>query len=242
MPTVLITGATDGIGHMLAKLYAGRNDRLILVGRRPMDALDDPLFTPETYVQADLSQPQAPATIKAFLGAHNLTQLDLLVHNAGLGYYGTVTDQPTDNITALIDVNYRTPVALTHALVPYLKGGRVAFVSSVATAMPTPDYAVYTATKAALDAFAHNLRMELAPDVDVTLVHPGATRTGMHQKANMPGDTSKYPSAAEVAAAIQRAIDSGTNQTAIGFVNKALRFVVGQFPRLIDTAMKGSSK
>ncbi len=243
MPTVLITGATDGIGYALAQLYAARGDRLVLVGRRPLDALNDPFFTPQNYIAADLATPKAPKNVASFLEAQSITHINLLIHNAGLGYFGPIADQSAENIITLTAVNFRAPVLLTHKLLPYLKGGKVSFVSSVATAMPTPDYAVYTATKAALDAFAHNLRMELALDnIDVTLIHPGATRTGMHAKANMPGDNSKYTPAAEVAAAIQRTLDSHASGATVGAVNKVLRFVGNNFPRLVDTMMKGSRK
>lgn len=243
MPTVLITGATDGIGYALAQRYAARGDRLVLVGRRALATLDDPLFTPDTYIQADLAAPTAPETVAAFLDAAGIPRLDLLVHNAGLGYYGPLAEQPAADIITLTDVNFRAPVLLTHRLLPYLRGGKVGFISSVATAMPTPDYAVYTATKAALDAFAHNLRLELAPDgIAVALIHPGATRTGMHAKANMPGDNSNYAPAEAVAAAIQATLDRNTPQATIGLANTLLRFAGNSFPKLVDTMMKGSRK
>jgi short-subunit dehydrogenase len=80
--------------------------------------------------------------------------------------------------------------------------GTAAFVSSVHSVLPTPDFAVYTATKAALDGFARNLRIELRGDVDVLLLWPGPTRTGMHAKSGMPA-ASIHPArqmAVEVAA------------------------------------------
>ncbi|MEO0560944.1 MAG: SDR family NAD(P)-dependent oxidoreductase, partial [Chloroflexota bacterium] len=242
MATVMITGATDGIGYALAKLYAARGDRLILVGRRALDTLDDPFFTPDNYCRTDLAEPDAPEHITAFLTEHSIATLDLVIHNAGVGFVGELTEQTSENVMTLVNVNFRAPVMVTHALIDQLRGGRVAFVSSVATAMPAPDYAVYNAAKSALDGFVTNLRTELHPyDIGVTLIHPGATRTGMHAKANYQGDTSKFTSPAEVAAAIQRTLDAENDAAVIGFVNKALRFVGTTFAGAVDTAMRRSN-
>ena len=92
-----------------------------------------------------------------------------------------------EDIENLIHVNLRAPVTLTHALLPRLKAakGKIVFISSVISNMPCPDYAVYGATKSAIDSFARNLRIELEGIVSVQAIHPGATRTGMHAKMGL---------------------------------------------------------
>ena len=246
MTTILITGATGGIGYALAQRYHQRGARLILVGRRDPATLDADFFTPDRYCQADLSRADAAERVTDFLDAQNITAIDILVHNAGLGYYGELTEQPSANVSQLVAVNLRTPVALTHALHPHLlaaDSGQVVFISSVAAAAPTADYTVYAATKAALDGFAKNLRIEFGDTITVQLIHPGATRTDMHRKAGVPKNalnTAKYPPPEHVAEKILNAIDSRHGQVTIGWSNKILRWAGTHAARLVDSVMKRS--
>jgi len=90
--------------------------------------------------------------------------------------------------------------------------GRVIFIGSVAAALPAPDYAVYGATKAALEGFARSLRVELRGRVGVQVIHPGATRTGMHAKAGAPLERmgwTDFPPPERAARQIVRAIAGG---------------------------------
>jgi short-subunit dehydrogenase len=116
----------------------------------------------------------------------------------------------------------------------------VVFISSVVSSLPAPEYAVYAATKAALDSFAYNLRIELGDEVAVQLIHPGATRTDMHRKAGIPPermDTSKFPPPEQVAAQIADAIERGKPQVAIGATNKLMRWAGRNAAKLVDTVM-----
>ena len=226
MATVLITGATSGIGLALARRYAAQGDRLVLVGRRDPATLDAAFFTPARYCRVDLAAPTCADEIAAWLDAQAIPTLDVLVHNAGLGFVGAIGDQPAADINTLIDVNLRAPVLLTRRLLPRMAAqGRIVFISSLAAVMPTPDYAVYSATKAALDAFAANLRLEMQAQrrpVHVQVIHPGATRTEMHAKSGLPARRSRtgFADPDAVAAAIQRAVARGRRQQTIGAANR----------------------
>lgn len=235
--TVLITGATDGIGQALARHYAGsilwqRPVRLVLIGRRPLDELDDPLYTPDSYCCVDLSQADCADQIAAWLDAHHIDTIDLLINNAGTGFVGPVTQQRAENIRQLVAVNLIAPIALTHRLLPRLDRGhgKLVYIGSVAAALPAPRYAVYAATKAALAGFVRNLQIELAatPEtraITAQIIHPGATRTGMHAKSGVTRaqvDWEKYPPAAAVAARIARAIGRRRRTTTIGWTNRIL--------------------
>lgn len=160
-PVVLITGASDGIGRALSRIYRARGARVIGVGRRPAAMVSPDLRS--DYCRVDLAQPFAAALIAEFLRQHGVGRLDLLVHCAGIGSYGAVDAQTPEEIDALLNVNLRAPIMLTYALLPRLMAGRgrVVFVGSVVAALPAPDYAVYGATKAALEGFARGLREEL---------------------------------------------------------------------------------
>lgn len=209
--TVLITGVTDGIGRALAEHYAAAKAQVIGVGRWPSPPSG--LLTSGAYCQADLARPEAAGAISLFLDERGINRLDVLIHNAAVGWYGPIAEQSAAAIAEALAVNLRAPIALTHALLPRVTAahGVVAFVSSVHAALPTPDFAVYTATKAALDGFARNLRIEQAGVVDVLSLWAGPTRTGMHAKSGVPAGRLKVErfatpeaTAAGIAAAIAR--------------------------------------
>lgn len=241
--TILITGATDGIGLALARLYAQQGHRLILHGRRPLDILSDPLFTPESYVRADLSAHDAAARIAAFCDVHGIEHLDLLIHNAGTGYYGPAAAQSAESVDQVLAVNLRAPIAITHALLPRVIAvrGKIVFVSSVVTAVPGPDYAVYTASKAGLEGFARSLRVELNGAAAVQVVRPGATRTGMHAKLGLGQETlawEKFPPASAAALRIANSISKNKAAETVGLSNRALYFAGRNGRFFIDPLMR----
>jgi short-subunit dehydrogenase len=236
--TILITGATDGIGLALARAYYARGERLVLLGRRDISSLDHAIFTPANYCRVDLAQPYCAQIVQQFLQLQQIDQLDLLIHNAALGAYGPVAQQTPQSIQALIAVNLRAPVALTHALLPMLRQprGKLVFISSVVSALPGPQYAVYGATKAALDGFARSLRTEMRGSVGVQLIYPGATRTGMHRKSGVPASMrwERFPPAERVAAQIVRAIDSPREAVVIGAGNRLLQLAGRHAANMVD--------
>jgi len=131
------------------------------------------------------------------------------------------------------------PIALTHALLPALwrARGTIAFIGSVAAALPVPEYAVYGATKAALAGFARSLRVELAGQVTVRVIHPGAIRTALHAKSGLavaPAAWRRYPPPERVAAQVVRAIERGPATMALGPANRALRFAGRHGAGIVD--------
>jgi short-subunit dehydrogenase len=222
--TILITGATDGIGLALAQHYHRQGARLILIGRRPLAELDPHFFDKANYCQSDLVDPQAARLIVQFLQAQQIEQIHRLFQNAGVGYVGPIAAQSAASIRQLVDVNLAAPVALTHTLLPWLRPvrGKVIFISSVAAGLPAPDYAVYGAVKAALDGLARNLRIELGDALSLQVIHAGATRTGMHRKAGVdPGrmDWTRFPPAEDVAAKIALAAERNRAEVTLGAFN-----------------------
>lgn len=237
--TILITGASDGIGKALALRYQVHGTRLVLIGRRPLAELDPAIHGSEAYCQADLSQPDSSQRILDWLTDRQIDRIDRLIHCAGIGYYGSLEQQSAASIRALIDINLRAPVGLTHALLPRVAvaQGRIVFISSVAAGLPAPDYAVYAASKAALEAFATNLRVELEGRVRVQIIAPGATRTAMHARSGAPLAQlgwSRFPSAELVAQQIERAIERGAGSTTIGIGNRLARLSGRHLGALVD--------
>jgi short-subunit dehydrogenase len=237
LSTVLITGASDGIGLALARAYQARGVRVLAVGRRNHPALHAELHG--DYGRVDLAQPYAAALVAAWLRQRGVARLDLLIHCAGIGTYGPVAQQSPQAIDALLDVNLRAPIGLTHALLPLLLAarGQVVFIGSVAAALPAPDYAVYGATKAALEGFARSLRLEVRQRVRVQVIHPGATRTGMHAKAGMPLTRigwQRFPPPEQVAQLIIRAVARGAPVATLGRSNRLLRWAGRHAGPLVD--------
>jgi short-subunit dehydrogenase len=244
--TVLLTGATDGIGLALARLYQARGDTLILTGRRAPDSLDPALFTPASYCRVDLALPYCADIVAQFVQARHISHIDLLIHNAGIGYFGATAAQSPQSIRDLVAINLRAPVALTHRLLPWLQRAprgqsRLVFISSVVSVLPCPDYAVYGASKAALDGFARSLRVELRPHTAVQVIHPGATRTGMHERSGAKLDRrrwERFPPPEHVVASIAHAIDREQDEVTIGTGNRLLQLGGRHIPGALDWLLR----
>lgn len=241
--TILITGATDGIGLALAEYYKVKQHNLILIGRRPFSDVPLSQFTVDNYCRADLSRPDCAATIGQWLNAHNISRIDWLIHNAALGYYGSTETQTVENTKSLVSVNLHAPISLTQKLLPYITqpDGKIVFVSSVASSLACPEYAIYGATKAALDGFARSLRIELKNSVQVQVIFPGATQTGMHAKSGLQKDVidwGKFPPADDVAHKIANAINGKKKSAVIGAGNRLMRFGGRYLAGLIDSSMR----
>jgi short-subunit dehydrogenase len=236
---VLVTGASDGIGLALARHYAARGARVYGIGRRVLLAADRQIFA--AYWRIDLVQPYAPQLLREALRRAQIERLDLLIQNAALGDYGTIAEQPTASIDALLAVNLHAPIALTHALVPLMStGGRIVYIGSLAAALPTPDYAVYAATKAALEGFARTLRVELRGQVLVQIIHPGATRTALHARSGAPLEQIgwwHFPSPERMVPELARAIDSRRALVTLGSGNRVLRLLGRYGGSIVDHAI-----
>jgi serine 3-dehydrogenase len=183
MKTVLITGATSGIGEACARVFAGAGWRVIGTGRRAerLAALADELgserFHPCIYdVRDDAARDAALAALPAaFRG------IDCLVNNAGLAV-GTSKAQDADLSawTTMIETNVTALASLTHKLLPELIGrrGSIVMLSSVAATYPYTGGNIYGGTKAFVRQFALGLRSDLSgTGVRVTSIEPGMVET-----------------------------------------------------------------
>jgi short-subunit dehydrogenase len=240
-PTILITGATDGIGLALARHYHAAGARLVLIGRRPADQLDPQVFTAERYCRVDLIQPFAAQLVAEFLRRQAIEALDLLIQNAGVGSYGSAASQSAESIDLLLATNLAAPIALTHTLLPLLvrARGKLVLIGSVAAVLPVPEYAVYGVSKAALAGFARSLRIEQRGQIEVQVIHPGATKTNMHRKIGAPLDRigwQRFPLPELVADQIVHAIERGPAVATLGGVNRLLRFAGRHAGGLVDWA------
>jgi uncharacterized protein len=173
--TVLLTGATGGLGPPIARALVERGVRLVLTGRRTdvLDALAGELHG--RAIAADLSQPGSVRELVVKAGA-----VDVLVSNAALPASGYLDDFTEEQIDRALDVNLRAPVVLTRLLLePMVRrgSGHIAIVGSLGGKAASPAAAIYSATKFGLRGFAHALREDLhGTGVGVSLVLPGPVR------------------------------------------------------------------
>lgn len=246
MQTILITGASDGIGHALAVRYAANGARVVGIGRRTFPASLAGSVAREDYCAIDLERSDAVDVMRAFLLMRNVARLDVVIHNAAVGWFGPCPEQSGASIDQMLQVNLHAPIVLTHLLLPWLRASRgvVVFVSSVHSALPTPEFAVYTATKAGLDGFARNLRLEERGTVDVVTVWPGPTRTNLHAKSGIPPErilADRYATPERVAAEVMASVDR-RRSGAIGRSNRLLRWVATHFEAPLDALMAAQAR
>lgn len=176
MPTALITGASGGIGSAIADALSPTHT-LLLAGRPSarLDAVAERLGA--TTWPLDLTDQDGMEA-----AAEVLSELDVLVHNAGVAYPGRVAESVPEQWRASFEVNVTGPVGLTLALLPALRAarGQVVFINSGSGLNVSPGLASYSASKFALRAFADSLRTD-EPLLRVTSIHPGRVDTEMQQ-------------------------------------------------------------
>lgn len=189
----LITGASSGLGEEYAIQLAPHVMEMVLVARRG-DRLaqlaegirDDYPEVTVTTITADLSDSSERAALLENLQNQELVP-DLLVNNAGLGDYGEFATAEWDKLEAMLRVNVEALTHLSHGLVPAMiecGRGAVINVSSLASLLPIPDFAVYAATKAYVTSFSEALRLELMDHgIPVLAVCPGPVHTGFGKVA-----------------------------------------------------------
>ena len=205
--TVLLTGATGGLGHAIARRLAAAGAQVVLSGRRAdvLAELADEIGA--EVAPSDLSDPRA---VQKLAAAH--AHVDILVANAGVPASGRLETYSTDQIERALLVNLHAPIMLTHALAPHMVqrgSGHIVFMSSLSGKTATAGSSLYNATKFGLRGFAGAMRAELhGSGVGVSTIFPGFIRdAGMFAdaKVTLPkGVGTKTPE--QVAAATLRAI------------------------------------
>jgi len=241
--TVLVTGASGGIGEAFARELSRRGAKLVLVARskEKLQALATELDNAYVVAQ-DLGA--AGAAQRVFDEVARLgVAVDMLINNAGFGRYGRFSELPLSEQRAEIDLNVVALVELTHLFMPVIEArtGGVILVASVAGYFPTPYLSVYGATKAFVLSFGEALWAEYRDrGVRVLTLSPGQTDTaffarageGLRQQAKAtPEDVATFG-----LAAFQRRMPSVVH----GRRNAFLQFLTRFFPR--ETLAKASAR
>ena len=177
--TVLITGATSGIGLSLVEQYILRGDRVIACGRskEKMSAIEERVYQSALFDVTNDASVQRAATL--------IDSIDILILNAGdCRYIDDVINFDSKSFADVISTNLTALGSLLGNFLPKVKqGGQVVFVSSSATILPFPRSEAYGASKAGVDYLANSLRLDLSQhNIGVTLVHPGFVSTPLTDK------------------------------------------------------------
>lgn len=186
--TVLLTGATGGIGRALALVLARAGARLVLVARdaAALEQLARALPAqglPHLWLAADLVEEKDRLRLRELCDD---SQVSLLVNNAGTSGLSFLEDSTFESIERQLTLNLAVPVLLTRLLLPQLLGQKEAAVVNIGSAFGSigyPGFSVYCASKFGLRGFSEALRRELA-DTGVRVLHvaPRATRTALNSE------------------------------------------------------------
>lgn len=242
----LVTGASSGIGELLAREAARRGHALALTARRGdrLQALAEELGGAEVIV-ADLADPAAPAGIAAALAAHGLS-VDVLINNAGLGQRGPVARIPLERQLAQVDVNVRALTELTVRLLPAMiarRRGGILNVASTAAFQPGPNMAVYYATKAYVLSFSEALHEELRPHgIKVSALCPGPTYSEFAERADMDRSELFKRFAGDAAKVARDGLDGLERNRAVnisGALNAVMATATRFGPRAVNRKLAG---
>ncbi len=243
LETVLITGASAGLGAEFAKLFAADGSNLVLVARR-LDRLDDLAGDLQKRrgigvraVARDLSQPGAAADLFKEL-ERDKVRIDIVVNNAGFGARGPFVELPVDLQMQMLQVNVVALTHLTRLFLPAMlergKGG-ILNVASTAAFQAGPGMSVYYASKAYVLHFTEGLAEELrGTPISVTCLAPGPTATEFATVANLQR-SRLFSSGVMNVEAVARAGHQGFRQGRLlvipGLKNRLLAFSVRLAPR-----------
>lgn len=251
METVLITGASFGIGYELAKIFAREKYNLILVARdlERLNQIKNELQNSDIKIfvfQKDLSKPEAPFELFDEINRNNL-QVDILINNAGFGLLGEFFDLDIKTQLEMIQLNITSLVHLTHLFLSQMisrKSGKIMNVASTAAFQPGPNMAVYYATKSFVLSFTEALNFELkSKGIIVTALCPGPTKTEFQKRARMENinlERSKlipYMSAEKVAQIGYKGLMKGKRVVIPGILNKLVTMIVKISPKTMVLAV-----
>ena len=201
MSNVLITGASSGIGHDMAEIFAEKKYDLVLVSRsiKKLEKIKDELEKEHGVkvlcFSTDLSKENSAEKVLGFT-EKNKIDIDILVNNAGVGLFGEHVDAGPDEISSMLHLNIISLAELSYFYGKKMKekgGGKILNVSSMAAYQPTPYFAAYGASKSFVLNFSEALAKELEDyNVTVTCLSPGPTNTAFFNTIDEKGSVTSH--------------------------------------------------
>ncbi len=178
--TVLITGASSGIGKATAEYFLSKGWNVAATMRSPEKIEDSALDAAMIYLRLDVTDPE---TIKSALSQtlEKFGRIDVLVNNAGYGLTGAIESLSMEQIKRQYDTNVFGLIAVTQAVLPTMRSqrsGAIVNISSIGGRIGFPFISAYHSTKWAVEGFSESLRFELRPfGIEVKIIEPGGIRT-----------------------------------------------------------------
>jgi NAD(P)-dependent dehydrogenase (short-subunit alcohol dehydrogenase family) len=177
-----ITGCSTGFGRELAKLVLDRGYRAVVTARDPAKAEDIAKGYEDRalVLELDVTDPvEVEAATKS--AEKRFRRIDVLVNNAGIGYFGAVEESEEEEIRRMFEINFFGLSRMTRAVLPIMRrqrSGHIVNISSIGGLKSFPALAYYNATKYAVEGFSESLALETAPlGIKVTIVEPSGFRT-----------------------------------------------------------------
>jgi short-subunit dehydrogenase len=199
MPTVIVTGASRGIGRALALAWAKRGATLALSARSAQDlrgvAREVEALGGRAIVEAGDVTDEGHRERLVERAAQESGGIDVLVNNAGRGFYVRALEIELDPLRELFELNVFAPLRLSQLAAPHVERARgtIVMLSSIAGVVAAPKYAAYAASKFALEALSMSMRAELAPrGIRVVVVRPGPVATPFRTHATKAAGDTEY--------------------------------------------------
>jgi NAD(P)-dependent dehydrogenase (short-subunit alcohol dehydrogenase family) len=178
----LITGCSTGFGRELAKLVLQLGNRVGVAARNIQDVADIIVAYPQTAIalQLDVTKPEE---IKAAVAAlhQKCGQIDVLVNNAGIGYFGAIEESEEQEVRRMFEINFFGLAKITNEVLPIMRtqrSGHIINITSIGGLVAFPAIGFYNATKFAVDGYSEALSKEVAPlGIKVTIIAPSGFRT-----------------------------------------------------------------
>jgi NAD(P)-dependent dehydrogenase (short-subunit alcohol dehydrogenase family) len=177
-----ITGCSTGFGHALAKELLENGYRVAVTARNIDQVKDMVLAYPETSIALTLdvtNHNQIKAAVEATI-AH-FGQIDVLVNNAGIGYFAAVEESEEEEVRKMFEINVFGLASMTQAVLPQMRkqrSGHILNIASIGGLRAFPGIGFYNATKFAVDGLSESLSKEVAPlGIKVTIIAPSGFRT-----------------------------------------------------------------
>lgn len=176
---ILITGASSGMGYQTARILAEQGHRVYGAARRVEKIAELEQYGVQALKLDITDEASVVSVVKELIAREG--RIDVLINNAGYGYFGAIEDVPIEDAKHQFEVNIFGLARITQQVLPYMReqhSGRIINLASVAGHVTMLFGAWYNATKYALEAFSDALRMEVKPfGIDVVIIEPGAIRT-----------------------------------------------------------------